>query len=87
MNLYHVWIDDTGDYIAVEAGSPDSLKEITKAIKEGYNLCEIFASFKEEAITRAKEAGLQYATPLQLQSLKTKVAILEMEIQELKKDK
>lgn len=58
MNLYHVWIDDTGNYIAVEAWSPDSLKEMTKAIKEGYNLCEIFASSVKEAITRAKEAGL-----------------------------
>lgn len=28
MNLYHVWIDDTGDYIAVEAkrGLPVNLK-------------------------------------------------------------
>lgn len=87
MNLYYVWIDDTGDYIAVKSGSPDSLKEITKATKESYNLCEIFASSVKEAIIRAKEAGLQYSTPLQVQVLKSKVSNLELKIFELERGK
>jgi hypothetical protein len=83
MKQYHVWIDEMYDYNVLETGHLNSVEEIDKAIGGDYNWYGVDADSEGDAIAKAKESGLQYVTPLQLQSLRAEVVALKQEIQKL----
>lgn len=87
MKQYHVWIDEMGDYKVLETGHLNSVEEIEEAIGGDYNWYGVDADSEEDAISKAKESDLQYVIPSQLQTLKAKVASLQLEIQEIERGK
>lgn len=81
MQQYHVWIDESGNYKAIETGHMNSVEEIDRAIG-GYNWYGLDAFSKEDAIAKAKQSGLKYRSPKEMSKLMDKCLNLQAQVSE-----